>query len=239
MSVFVLVHGSWHGGWCWDKLVPLLEKDGHRVLAPDLPSHGKDRTPPVQVTLRSYTDAIGSLVDNQPERVILVGHSMAGSVISQVAESRPEKIERLVYLCAFLLQDGQSVFETASTGAGSQLTPALIPGPVEGSLIIRDDAIIPGFYADCTPADAEWAKSMLTPEPAAPVGTPVHVTEANFGRVPRAYIETLKDAALPLEMQRQLYAALPCETVISINSSHSPFLSRPEELAAALASLAG
>ena len=63
MSPFVLIHGAWQGGWCWDKTVPWLEKRGHTVLAPDLPGHGRDRTPLSMVSLSSYVDSVCKIVD--------------------------------------------------------------------------------------------------------------------------------------------------------------------------------
>ena len=78
MAIFLLIHGAWHGGWCWRKVVPLLEADGHRALAPDLPGHGKDETPLTEVTLASYSDRICEIAGAQPGPIILVGHSMGG-----------------------------------------------------------------------------------------------------------------------------------------------------------------
>src|SRR5579871_2802681 len=81
MSTFLLVHGAWHGGWCWRKIAPLLEAKGHTVFAPDLPSHGKDRTLASSVTLESYVDRICQIAVTHTEPVILLGHSMGGVCI--------------------------------------------------------------------------------------------------------------------------------------------------------------
>lgn len=74
MTTFVLIHGAWHGGWCWDKVVPLLEQAGHVAVAPDLPSHGADRTPVAEVTLDAYVARVCEILDAQPEPVVLLGH---------------------------------------------------------------------------------------------------------------------------------------------------------------------
>src|SRR5919201_534684 len=103
MSTFVLVHGAWHGGWVWDRVAQQLQESGHKVLAPDLPAHGSDRTPAGQITLRHYVDHVVSCIDSCAEPVVLAGHSMGGIVISSAAERRPESIRALVYVCAFLL----------------------------------------------------------------------------------------------------------------------------------------
>ena len=73
MSPFVLIHGAWHGGWCWDKTVPLLEKRGHTVLAPDLLGHGRDRTPLSMVSLSSYVDSVCRIVDALQEHSLQRG----------------------------------------------------------------------------------------------------------------------------------------------------------------------
>src|SRR5215472_7271788 len=108
MNTLVLVHGGGHGAWAWDKVVPLLHEQGHRVIAPNLPGHGDGR-PIGHQTLATYTQRIIEYLDDEPEPVILVGHSMGGLTISQVAEERPDKISALVYLAAFLLGNGQSL----------------------------------------------------------------------------------------------------------------------------------
>ena len=96
---FVLIAGAWHGAWCWQKIVPLLEAQGHRVRIPDLPATGADTTDPAKVTLESWARFVAELLDAEPEPVILVGHSRGGVVISRAAEILPDKVRRLVYLC--------------------------------------------------------------------------------------------------------------------------------------------
>jgi pimeloyl-ACP methyl ester carboxylesterase len=89
-------------------------------------------------------------------------------------------------------------------------------------------------YNDCSDEDIAWAAPLLVPEPTAPMQTPVRISSENFGRVPRIYIETLRDNGVTPWLQKQMYTALPCQRVISMDTSHSPFLSAPEELAAHL-----
>ena len=101
MSTFVLIHGAWHGAWCWKKIIPLLEKEGHNVEAPELPGHGNHKVPIAEISLQLYVDYVCQVIDSQSEPVILVGHSLGGCTISQAAENRPEKIKALVYLSAF------------------------------------------------------------------------------------------------------------------------------------------
>lgn len=237
MSTYVLIHGSWHGSWCWEKVVPLLEQAGHEAMALDLPAHGDDETPVPEVSLRSYADRVCQVLDSRSEPVILVGHSMGGIAISQAAESCPEKIETLVYLCAFLLRDGESLFQLAQEDTESLILPNFIVDEEQGISTIRDEAVTGIFYGDCSAEDAARAKLLLCPDPLAPVGTPISVTQENFGKVPRVYIECLRDRAIGPAAQKRMYEASPCDRVVSMDVSHSPFLSRPEELVSHLTSL--
>ena len=236
MSTFVLVHGAWHGAWCWEKVVPLLEDAGHTVVAPDLPGHGEDGTPPSELSMQSYADRVVAAVDEQPEPVVLVGHSMGGIVVSLVAEARPEKMKRLVYLTGFLLEDGKTLISVAETDGEAIVLPNLVPNEDGSAFSVNNLKDV--FYGDCSDGDVEQAKLRLVPEPAFAFATPVAVTEGNFGRVPRAYIECVQDRAIGISAQRGMHERLRCETVISMETSHSPFLSRPEELAGHLVSLA-
>jgi pimeloyl-ACP methyl ester carboxylesterase len=236
MSTYVLIHGAWHGGWCWDKVVPLLEKAGHTVEAPDLPGHGRDKTPIQEVSLQAYVDRVCNVLDAQPDAVILVGHSMGGGVITQAAEYRPEKIETLVYLTAFLPRNGESLFQLAQGDTEALTGPNLVMAG-DGSWTLKDEAIKEIFYGDCSDDDVARAKPLLVPQALAPSATPLSTTEESFGRIPRVYIECLRDRCISPSAQRRMYTALPCRKVISMDASHSPFLSTPEELVAHLTSL--
>ena len=237
MATYILTHGAWHGAWCWDKVVPLLQRQGHAAVALDLPGHGNDKTPIAQVSLQAYADRVCGVLDAQSEPVVLVGHSMGGIVITQAAEQRPQKIKTLVYLTAFLLRDGESLLQVAQGDTEAQVLPNLIMAPDQSYATVRDDALKDVFYGDCSDEDVARARSLLVPQAAAPFATPVHTTAENFGRIPRVYIECLNDRAISPSVQKKMYAALPCQKVISMDTSHSPFFSAPEALAAHLASL--
>jgi pimeloyl-ACP methyl ester carboxylesterase len=237
MSTFVLIHGAWHGAWCWEKVVPLLEAEGHRVVEPDLPGHGNDTTPLSEVTLQGYADRICQILEAQTEPVILVGHSMGGMAITQAAEVCPERIDALVYLCAFLPSNGESLQYWAEQMGESLVAPNMILAEDQDSVTVSDKFIIEAFYGDCGPKEAALAKSRLQPQAVAPIVTPVSTSEENFERVKRHYIECLQDRAIPIGMQRAMQEAQPCQSVLSMNTSHSPFLSAPKVLAACFLSL--
>lgn len=238
MSTFVLVHGGWAGGWKWEKVVPLLQAEGHRVVAPDLPGHGDDPAGPSETSLASYVERVCSVVAAQDEPVILVGHSSGGQVIAQTAEEATDHIALLVYLCAFVPEDGQSVLDLGMTATDSVLVSNLMFAEDGTTVTIAPDAIRAALYGDCSEADYRRAVARLRPEPVAPVATPVSLTERRFGRVPKAYIECLQDRALPLSMQRRMYRAAGIDTVLSLDTGHSPQYAGPPALAAHLVGLA-
>ena len=237
MSTYIFVHGAWHGAWCWYKVIALLEKAGQTVIAPDLPSLGRDRTPIPQVSLDVWTQSICQVLNDQTEPCILVGHSLGGIVISQAAEQCYEKVRTLVYLTAFLLRDGESTRQVAETDKTSSLAPNVIVSEDNNSSNVAEKAIREVFYGKCPVEDVVLARLLLAPEAVLPSITPIHVTDDNFGSIPRVYIECLRDKALPLSLQKRMYTALPCEKVLSLDTDHSPFFSRPEELVSNLLEL--
>lgn len=216
--------------------MPLLEAAGARVIAPDLPGMGNDRTPASTVTLDSWCDAVADIVRHEPGG-ILVGHSLAGAVISQVAERLPAGIRQLVFLAAYLLPAGGSVAQAARADASSLLAPNMIPVQRGVSCTLRPEVLREAFYGRCSDQDFEFARQRLSPQPLKPLVTPLSVSEQGFGAVPRAYIETTQDRALGLHTQRRLQAQLPCAPVFTLDSDHSPFLSQPDALARILISI--
>ncbi|MGC4064507.1 MAG: alpha/beta fold hydrolase [Polyangiaceae bacterium] len=226
----ILIHGAWHGGWSWHTTATLLESAGYDVQAPDLPGHGIDMTPPTSVTMNSYVDAITNLIDASPTPVVLVAHSMGGVVASAVAEARPEKVEKVIYLAAFVVQNGQSMFDWASRDVTAQVLANLLPNPSAGIIDINRDDIEDVFYGDCRPDQVTLASMLLRPNPIAPIVTPVALTPGRYGKVAKYYIKTSKDHSVSPAMQAEMIRGETFRKVVEINSDHSPFLSHPLRL---------
>ena len=237
MTKFVLVHGAFHGSWCWDKVVPLLQAKGHDVIPVDLPgnTYGEFDIPIDQISLDSYAQHVCKVLDKLEESVVLVGHSLGGLTITQAAEYRPDKIRSLVYLTALLLENG-----VAQRPVVARDPESIRAGLLRDDWTVSDDlasvAFLEGppksrFYNDCTDDDFDWAKSMLVPQPSGPLIDPLKTTAKNFGRVSRVYIECELDNALSLSYQREMQAKIPCDRTITMSTGHSPFLSAPKELA--------
>ena len=220
---FLLVHGSWHGAWCWDHLRPALANRGFMSVAVDLPSCSDvlGDLPADAATVSAAAAAIGG-------PVIVVGHSYGGAVISEATYGG--NVSRLIYLCAFMPDTGRSYV--------SYLPPGDLPPYVgmrdDGTFAVPEGLAIPSFYGDCDPAVAQWAERQLRRQSQAVLA---HDTgEAAWRHLPSSYILTTQDHALPPDFQR-MFAAQADETY-EIESSHSPFLSRPDELAELLATIA-
>ena len=243
MANYVLVHGSAHGSWCWGRIVPLLRERGHKVTAVDLPGNGHDDTLLADVTLETYAEYLCGVLDAQDGLSVLVGHSLGGISISRTAELRPDRVVVLVYLTAALLENGVTFMVSASDepydeDRALETRPSWKLAEDRSHVTYKPELAQNRFYNDCTPQDVEWAKSRLVPQPVGPLVSPMRITEANFGRVPRVYIECTLDNAVTPQWAREMCTALPCAEVIEMQTGHSPFLSAPEDLARHLDELA-
>ena len=216
MKTYLLIHGSWHSAWNWHKVVPLIEKAGHKAIAIDLPGMGRDKTPIQEVRMKSTVEIICRLIDNIPGKVILVGHSKNGIMISQAAEYRPDKIEKLIYLAAYLIPDGKTQKEYSVQDTEGWLKPYVSQHPETNSHTLQPEIFREGLYHDCDEDITELAKVLLSNEPVESAITPLQLTEENFGRVPRVYIECTEDRAVTPFIQRKMYTETPCEKSIQL-----------------------
>jgi pimeloyl-ACP methyl ester carboxylesterase len=227
---YVLVHGAWHGNWTYYKLQYELEKAGHKVISVNLPGHGLDTTNPGSVTLTDYQNAVVAVLDTVSKPVVLVGHSMGGIAISMAAEARPEKIDKLVYLAAFMPQNGESMIDLALRDTLSMIGPSLIFNFSEMTVDLVRENISAIFYDVSTAEYVLLSEMLLTPNPLQPLITPLTLTEVNYGTVRRFYITTSYDKAITPDFQETMYTNLPCEKVYKLNTEHSPFFSAPNNL---------
>jgi pimeloyl-ACP methyl ester carboxylesterase len=232
-NTFLLIHGAWHGAWCWDELIPYLEEIGNKVLAIDLPGHGKDTTSPEIVTMDSYILKVEETLKQIDEKVILVGHSLGGSVITLSAESYPEEIKALVYISAVLPTNGQTVFQALADPNPTDVEFYTISGDGKTIEVLRENAK-EAFYQDCEEELAQFAISNLSVQPMAPYYTTFNLSEESFGKTPRYFIKCSNDNVFSNERQEKWIKDSPCKKVYSMNTGHSPFLSRPEELSSIL-----
>ena len=229
-KTFILIHGSWHCAWNWFKVSPLLRAKGHEVHAIDLPGMGRDKTPIQEVRFEKTIAQLCSLIDRIEGKVILVGHSKNGIMISQLAEYRPEKIEKLIYLAAYLIPNGKTQSSYSQQDTESLLKPYVTIHKTSGSHTLQTEIYKDGLYHDCEEEITEMAKLLLNHEPIESALAALQLTEANYGSVPRYYIECTEDRAVTPFIQRKMYTESPCKRVFQMATSHSPFFSKPKEL---------
>lgn len=227
---FVLIHGSWHSAWNWHRVIPVLEKNGHTAIAVDLPGMGRDKTPIHEVTMRTTVDMICRLIDNTEGKVILVGHSKNGIMISQAAEYRPHKIEKLIYLAAYLIPDGKTQREYSMLDTQGVLKPYVTMHKAIKAHTLQPAIYKEGLYHDCDDHVTELAKLLLSAEPIESAVTPLVLTGKNYGSIPRYYIECTEDRAVTPFMQKKMYTEMPCKKVYQLATGHSPFFSLPGRL---------
>jgi pimeloyl-ACP methyl ester carboxylesterase len=239
-ATYILVHGAFQTASAWDRVVPFLEDAGNTVVAVNLPGRADDTTPVAEITLQDYVDTVVSIIEQQSESVILVGHSFGGIVISQVAETIPDKIKTLVYVAAYLPLSGESLVTLSRMdhwNGFAQDQEAFVVAPDYSYAEVLERARVNIFCADCTEADAELVKSSMVKEPLAPLGTPVTLSAEKFGKVPKVYIETTDDNAVSYLLQIIMQRNVSVDQHIWLHTSHVPFITMPNELAAILAKL--
>jgi len=229
-KAIVLIHGAWSDATSWDAVVPLLKKQGNEVITVNLAGHGADNTSIATITFQGYVDQVKSAIGSRKD-VVLVGHSFAGLVISQVAEEIPGQISELVYLAAALPHDGESLLSLAQQDPGSHIGKSLTVDKEHGQAIIAKDAVADIFAADAPAPVQQFLANHIKPEPLAPLATPVHLTEQNFGSVRKAYIHTVNDNAISYAAQQYMVKAGKVNKVYTLTSSHTPFISMPDKLA--------
>jgi pimeloyl-ACP methyl ester carboxylesterase len=234
MASFVLVHGSWHGAWCWERLIPHLEEAGHEVVAIDLPAHGNDRSFPWSATLSRYADCIVRAAQQCSSRPFAVGHSMGGMAISEAAGSQPEVFAGLVYLCALVPRAGDSLLSLWRTDANSHIARNTRPGLAGAHL--RAGCARSVFYNTCSDSDATWAAERLRPDPLRPMLA--RTSRDVPASLSRACIVCTEDQAISIEHQRNMAQRVGIGRVATMKADHSPFLSAPVELSERLSEIA-
>ncbi|MFZ5962873.1 alpha/beta fold hydrolase [Thalassococcus sp. BH17M4-6] len=234
MADILLVHGSCHGAWCWRDVLGPLTDLGHHVRAIDLPSHGEDPTPLGDVTLDLYARAI---LDALTRPTLVVGHSMAGYPISRAADLDPSRIARLIYLCAYVPWPDHSLVDMRLRAPRQPILKALEKSADGLSFSIRPEHAREVFYHDCPDDAVQYALDRLCPQAILPQATKITLG-ANYASVPRSYIRCTEDGAVPPEFQATMAADFDPDTVVHMQTSHSPFLSDPAGLARTIDALA-
>ena len=233
-QTYVLVHGAWQAPYVWDAVKADLINKGNKVIVVELPGHGSDNTATYTLSLDVYRDKVIDAILKEEDKVILVGHSMGGMVITHVAEKIPSKISTLVYIGAFLPASGQALTDLAFSDPDSKLGPLLISSADQLTLDVKRDSLTSLFINDGAEAEKEKVLTNYRTEPAIPFTNKVTLTNEHFGAVQKVYIKTLQDIVISPSLQDRMIAAAGIKTIYEVNTSHSPFLSQPHAVSALL-----
>lgn len=227
---YILVHGAWQGGWCWEFLAAELRRRGHKVSCLDLPGQGSHVFPLSQVTYDVYYHYLESVIKRSDEKVVLVGHSMAGLICAPLLDQYPDRISHLFLIAAYVAQEGRSLLDYALSGGPSEIPNLLISDEFNKTQSLDLSKAKEALYHDCPSDLAEWAMQRLQPQPTSVSTTPVYWKDSGKTRHQRTYILCEEDRDVHITTQHNVLQDYPCQTV-SIKSGHFPFLSQPCQLA--------
>lgn len=235
---FLLIHGAWEGAWSWKETTAFLEKDGHTVNAIDLPGHGDDKTPTSEINMALYANSVKEELNKTEGQVILVGHSFGGFVISQVAEEMPEKIEKLVFVASAMPYQGKTAVEVFEEDEESEFLENLIFSEDKSTATMSRETILKVVFGGATEEQIDTILPKLVVQATKPFFEKVITTARNFGRVPKAYVETTLDRVISLKAQRHGQKMLGIDEVVTLEYGHIPLETAPEKLANALSKIA-
>ncbi len=228
MTTFLLVHGAWHNGRSWDRVVPLLEAAGYRTFAPSLTGYGdKAHLLAPDVGLGTHVDDVAGLIeDEQLDDVVLVGHSYAGMVVSGVANRVPGRIAHLVYLDAMVPEDGETAIDVMP------ISKQLVDAAVDGWRVPPLPELPPplGLFGVTDPGDVAWLRSMLSDQPVRCLTEPVRLDDPAVRAIPRTHIHCV--AGRPEGITRRPVPA--GERVRELPTGHDCMITMPAELAGLL-----
>ncbi|MDT8398067.1 MAG: alpha/beta hydrolase [Pseudomonadales bacterium] len=216
---FVLVHGAWHGGWCWQRVADILLAHGHRVFAPTLTGLGeRSHVVPPDLTLSTHImDVVNEVKWKDLDGIVLCGHSYGGLVISGVAEHIADRIAAMVYLDAFVPRDGESLLDA---GGHAQ------PGP-DGVMVTP----ISATYFNVNAADRDWVDAKMTLQPIACFRERLTLSGAHETIASKTYVRATGFALPGFDACRERCRANPDWRVLDIDCGHDVMIDKPLELA--------
>lgn len=236
MKHYILVHGAWEGAWSWDYVRPTLERHGHTVTVVDLHGRTEDDQTIRNVTMNSYVKTVVNEINAVDQQVVLVGHSMAGAVISLVAEQISEKIEKLIYVAAFLLESGDSVLEAMQRDPDGEFLPELTFSDDQSSATATETVWRNKAFHDVKESRILEALPLVdVPQATEPFMAKIIVSAQRFGAVPKVYIRTSLDKMVSPKLQEEMLRTWNVEQIHTLQSGHFPTMSVPETLAELLA----
>jgi len=230
----ILVHGAFSDSHVWGYVAGKLQAKSRTVVTVDLPGRPGAPMAADQVSLNLYRDTVVAALNGVSGPAVVVGHSFAGIVIAAAAELVPEKIKTLVFVAAYLPQNGDSLLSLAQQDHDAKIGPQLTIDKERGIAIVDYAARAELFANDGTAPLKAKLPDLILDEPATPLVTPVHVTGERFGRVDRIYVHTSVDQIISPAFQAQMVARTPVRKTVSLQTGHLPFLTDVEGMVAAI-----
>jgi putative intracellular protease/amidase len=226
---YVLVHGAWADESAWGFVRNELAKNANVVVV-NLVGHGIDLTPAKGISISDYVKQVTNIINLQPGKVRLVGHSMAGAVVSQVAENIPAKIEKVIYVAAYLPKNGEDILSLSKKDAQSKVGAALEFNADYSAATIKKEVLPIAVCNDCSKEMKDVLVKYHKAEPTKPLGEKITLTAAKFGTVPKFYISTQQDQAVGYDLQQAMIKANgTVKKVYEMNTSHLPFVMQPQQ----------
>jgi pimeloyl-ACP methyl ester carboxylesterase len=243
-GTFVLVHPAWFGGWCWKKITPLLRARDYDVHNPTLTGLGeRAHLARPEIGLNVHIEDVASLLKYEDlSGVVLVGNSSSGMVITGVADQLPERISHVVYLDAFVPQDGQTMLELIPPDRRPTLE-TLVQKEGEGWLLPRFapppwEQFVPEVWRITDGADLRWALPRLRPTPFGHFKEPVHRRNMAAEKLPRTYIRCVQWPHAVFDQSAEAAQKTAGWHYRELTTSHLPFITHPRELADLLIEIA-
>ncbi len=225
---YVLVHGAWADESAWGFVRNQLAQNANVVVV-NLPAHGADNTYGAGIGLSDYVNTVTAEVNKQPGKVILVGHSMAGVVVSQVAENIPNKIDKIIYVAAYLPKNGENVTGITNKFLNNKPIEAFEFNKDFSLVSIKKDALTTVVCADCPDYMKDALVKYHRAEPVKGLNDNVTLS-SKFAGIPKYYISTKNDYAVPYALQQQMIKDNgSVKRVFEMNTSHLPFVVQPQE----------
>ncbi|MBV1910295.1 MAG: alpha/beta fold hydrolase [Kangiellaceae bacterium] len=232
MKHYILVHGAWGAAWEFNKVAQLLKDEGNIVIALDLPGHGENKADISDVTMDSYVQTVVDAISSIDDKVVLIGHSLAGAIISQVAELVPEKIDRLIYVAAMLLKNGDSPLEVMQHDPHGELLPNTIFSE-DGSYATLTQETVRNILLNDVKNEAYLERiipKFLFKQATEPFMAKAQLSDEKFGGVIKYYIKASIDKVISPSAQDKMLTNWQVTKVFTLESGHFPLTSIPEEL---------
>lgn len=226
---FVLIHGAWHGGWCWDGVISELEKVGHTAEALTMPGHqpGEDRS---NIQFNDYIEKITANIEQQATPVVLVGHSSAGFLLQVAAPKVPDKIAQIIFINAFILQNGKCQFDLVPPEASEGMTAAAKASPDNCVPVFED--FVRNMLMATEPVELQDALiNRLTPQPIALFTTPVDTRDFKNLSIPKSVVLCKDDVSLPPGAFLGMAQEIGEYNLAEVEGSHEALFTTPEVVA--------